>query len=142
MALGPSGSRMGELVEDRPGEEAAPRERGLSPVVGCGVLALVAILGGIVCFAFGGLLFRGDLRLPGEGPVPSRIWLVREGENEGVAVSRGRWVSGSEAGPRACVETTVSFWLWRSDGTAVPGRYCECFEVRAGQWASTGDCPP
>jgi hypothetical protein len=102
----------------------------------------VALLGGVACFALGGLLFQGELRLPGAGPVPGRLWLVRDGGNEGLAVSRGRLVSGSEAGPRACVETTVSFWLWRSDGTAAPGRYCECFEVEAGEWVSTGDCPP
>jgi hypothetical protein len=133
---------MAERVEPRPAGQAAPRERGLSPAVACGILALIAALGGVVCFAFGGLLFRGELRLPGEGPAPSRVWLVREGENEGLAASRSRLVSGSEAGPRACVETTVSFWLWRSDDTAVPGRYCECYEVEAGEWASTGDCPP
>ncbi len=133
---------MAENLEDRSGSGAVPRERGLSPAAGCGILALVALLGGVACLVLGGLLFRGDLRLPGAGPVPTRLWLVREVENEGLAMSRGRLVSGSEAGPRACVETTVSFWLWRSDGTAVPSRYCECFETEAGEWMSAGDCPP
>ena len=122
--------------------EGAPRSRGLSPAVGCAVIALVALLGGAACFGFGGLISRGEIRLPGAGPARSRVWLVREAENQGLAVSRGSLLSGSEDGSQVCVETRVSFLLWRSDGTAIPSRYCECYEREGEEWKSIGECPP
>jgi hypothetical protein len=115
---------------------------------GCALLLVFALTGGALCFGLGTLLFRGEIRLPGAEPAQSRLWLVRERENQGLAFSTSRLASGSRESGRACFETRVSFFLWRSDGTAQATRYCQCYErsERSGRegpaWLLAGDCPP
>jgi hypothetical protein len=127
-----------------PGEPAAPAPppKGLSPVAGCALLGLLALLSGAFCFGLGTLLFRDEIRLPSAGPAEGRLWLVREADNQGLGIATVRLVSGSDEGPQACVETRVRFLLWKSDGTALATRYCQCFVRENGAWLPAGDCPP
>jgi hypothetical protein len=116
--------------------------KGIPPAAGCALAVLLALIGGAVCLGFGSLLFRQQITLPGGGPTPGRIWLVREGGNRGLAISTGRVVRGSVDGPEACIETRVRFLLWQSDGTAAASDYCECFRLAGERWISEGQCPP
>ena len=120
----------------------APAAKGVSPAGGCALLILIAVLGGALCFGLGSLLYRGELRLPGAAPAQNRLWLVRERENQGLGLSTSRRVSESAEAAQACFETRVAFFLWISDGTAQPTRYCQCYEREGEAWLLAGDCPP
>jgi hypothetical protein len=123
-------------------ESGRAQPKGLSPALGCGLALLLALAGGALCLGFGALLLRDQITLPGGGPAPGRLWLVREGNNQGLGLSTSRVVEGSRDGPRACVETRVRFLLWRSDGTSAPTAYCECFAREAEEWIPEGVCAP
>ncbi len=95
---------------------------------GCLLVGLVGLALVLLCLASAQLLVRGEIRW-GRGDLrENRIWLVREGEAQGLAYSHMRIVSGSEREGNACVESRVDFWLWSGvDGN--PGTsYCECFQ--------------
>jgi hypothetical protein len=109
---------------------------------GCLLVGLAGSVLVLICLASAQLLAQGEIRW-GRGDLrENRIWLLREGEAQGLAYSHMRIVSGSEGEGQVCVESQVDFWLW-SGGEESPGTaYCECFQVKDGGWISNGACSP
>jgi hypothetical protein len=112
----------------------------ISPALGCLLSVLLGLVGVLIVFQTAKLATQGEIRIGGTEVTPNRIWLVREGANRGLGWSSSRVVEGSRAGPEMCVATSVSFLLWRKDGTAVPVDFCECYEQQGSSWQLLGGC--
>lgn len=113
---------------------------GISPAAGCAIALLVTAIGIAAVFAAGSLLVRGDLVVARGELTQTRLWLIRESDQEGFGFSHDRLVSRGEA--RSCVLTRVDFLLWQSSGDAAGTSYCSCYERRQGGWEEVGSCPP
>lgn len=113
---------------------------GISPAAGCALALLLTTIGIAVTFALGSLLVRGDLVLTRGELTETRVWLIRESDQEGFGLSHSSVVSRSEA--RACVRTRVGFLLWESSGDTSGTSFCSCYERRQGSWEEVGPCPP
>lgn len=113
----------------------------ISPGLGCLVSLLAGLIGALIVFQTIKLAAQGEIRLGGGELTPNRIWVVREGDIQGLGWSTGRVVAGSRSGPRVCVRTKVSFLLWRADGPAQPADFCDCFQRSGGGWQPAGACP-
>jgi hypothetical protein len=111
------------------------------PWVGCLASVLVGLVAVVFVFQVGKLLAQGDLRWGGGSLTPTRLWLVQEGSNSGVGFSTAHVVDGSIDSPTVCVETRVRFLLLRSDGTAKPVTYCQCYRRSGDSWQGAGACP-
>ena len=113
---------------------------GISPVTGCVIALLLTVIGIAAAFAVGSLLVRGDLVVARGELTETRVWLIRESEQEGFGFSHSKVVSRDEA--RACVLTRVGFLLWQSSGDTSGTSFCSCYETRQGRWEEVGPCPP
>ncbi|MDX1601104.1 MAG: hypothetical protein R3191_06280 [Anaerolineales bacterium] len=122
-------------------QEARPdRDLPVPPVVGClGAIAL-GIAGALVVFFALKLAVEGEVRLGGDQLTHRRVWLVTGADNAGLAYESNRIVRGSRAEGEACVRTDVNFFFWRSDETARPVEYCECYVQQGQSWENTGPC--
>ena len=69
-----------------------------------------------------------------------RLWMVHEELNTGLGVSTSKPVGKPSAEERTCVETSVRFLLWRSDGSSRNVGYCECYQRLGGVWQLAGTC--
>lgn len=114
----------------------------VSPWLGCLLSALLGLLGAFLVFQAGKLMIQGDLRFGSDPLTSSRLWLVSEGGNRGLGWSSSTVVEGSPRSQRACSETRVRFLLYRTDGTAQPVTYCECFQRSGDRWRDAGACSP
>jgi hypothetical protein len=108
---------------------------------GCLLVSLVGFLLVLLCLVSVQLLSRGELRWGWGELRENRIWLLREGETQGMGLSSMHVVSGSERSGLACVETRVRFWFWSGSQPDPGTTYCECFETVNGKWRSAGGCP-
>lgn len=112
-----------------------------SPGVGCLVSFFIAAVP--VCL----ILFIVALALRGEftfnlGPVrEARIWMVREGQEQGIGLSTMKRTEGSERAGEVCYRSSVHFLLWRSLKIERQAGYCECYQLVAAGWQYTGECP-
>lgn len=61
-----------------------------------------------------------------------RLFLVQEANTEGVGLERGRPVSppGNAPESTACLQTTVSYWMWSGEGQETA--YCQCADATTG----------
>jgi hypothetical protein len=88
------------------------------------------------------LAVRGEISIPTGGAPEQRlrIWLIQEARQSGIGMSSASVQQNSE---NLCVQTTVSFILWR--GEAEPTQYCECYAQSETGWQPTlaepGACP-
>ena len=113
---------------------------GISPAAGCVVALLLTAIGIASAFAVGSLLVRGDLVVARGDLTETRVWLIREPDQEGLGFSRSSVVSRGET--RACVLTRVGFLLWQSTGDTSGTSFCACYEGGQGSWEEVGPCPP
>jgi len=109
---------------------------------GCLLVSFVGLLLVLVCLGSAQLLARGEISWRQGDLRENRVWLLREADVQGLALSRMRIVSGSEREGQACIENQVRFWLWAGEPTDPGTSYCECFEDQTGIWRSKGECPP
>ena len=74
------------------------------------------------------LAVRGEISWqPGENHA-YRVWVVMEQEERGVGWEVKRTASRSVE--QVCLQTTVGFWLWRSQGQQTRSSFCECYRLR------------
>lgn len=118
------------------GEEDLP----VHPALGCAGAIALGLLGATIVFFGAKLLFQRELPLGGGQLTPRRLWLVSEADNAGLALQTARIVEGSRAAGGVCTQTNVAFLLWRSDETAKPVRYCQCYERVDDLWLEIGPC--
>lgn len=116
------------------------RELPFSPAVGCLLSIGIGLLAAFIVFQGLKLVRQGELSLGGGELTPRRMWLVSGPDNAGLAYESSAVTRGSRAGDSVCVRTKVRFFLWRSDDSARPASYCECFERQGDDWLSTGAC--
>ena len=120
------------------------RNRGcLSPRSGCllGILALALTLAAV--YLIGTLVTRGEVVIARGEPQESRLWLVSDGANQGLAYSIARRVRPSSTYPdEVCYRTRVHFVLWKSQGSTEGGSYCSCFRRVGDGWQEVGPCLP
>ena len=112
-----------------------------SPAAGCLISFLIALIP--VCLIFGAvwLMVREQITLK-TGPVGEiRLWLVRQGTEQGVGLSTMHQVAGGEKSDYVCYRSVVHFLLWRSLAVERQSTYCECYEFEAGRWIFSGGCP-
>ena len=108
-----------------------------SPIakLGCGI-ALIIWFSLLLapCFMFI-LATRGEISIAtGEAPEQRlRIWLIQEARQSGLGVSNA---SVKQVDENVCVQTSVTFILWR--GEASPTEYCECYTVENGVYSYVG----
>lgn len=119
---------------------AAEPRTGISPAAGCAIALILTAAGIAAVFAVGSLLARGDLVVARGELTETRLWLIREDEQEGFGFSNSSLVSRGE--DRACVRTRVGFLLWQSSGDTSGTSFCSCYETRQGSWEEVGPCPP
>ena len=128
---------------ERGGSDSARSSRRLStpPALGClGSIAL-GLLGVALFFAVLSLTTRGEIRIPRGELGEIRIWMIREGENQGLGRSSTRVIQGSERSGKACLQTKVGFLMMRSEEPPESLTYCECLIKEGDVWQSAGDCP-
>lgn len=113
-----------------------------SPAAGCSAAVALGLLGAAVLMVVLALALRGELTLAGGTPREMRIWLVAEGDNQGIGVSSARRLSASADGSTECDLRQVRFFLWRSETPAGSTAYCECYVRGPAGWETTGACPP
>jgi hypothetical protein len=118
-------------------EQAMP----FSPAVGCLVSFLIAAVP--VCLILGvvALALRGEFTFD-LGPVrEARVWMVREGQEQGIGLSTMKRTAGSERSGEVCYQSSVHFLLWRSLRIERQADYCECYQLDPNGWQYAGKCP-
>jgi hypothetical protein len=110
------------------------------PAVGCLLSVAIGLVAVALLFGLARLLSEDELRFGGGELTPNRLWLIRDGENQGLAYSTGRVVERGEDADRVCVETQVRFVLWKADTPFDPIRYCDCYLRQGSQWQYTEPC--
>lgn len=121
--------------------QSGPRQgAGVSPVAGC-LISLAVGAAAVTCLALIlQLTLRGDITLGQGSANQTRLWLIREGANQGLGVSTSRTRSSFTADAQ-CTQTAVRFYLWRSDGDYPPVTSCTCASGE-GDVQMEGPCPP
>ena len=111
-----------------------------SPGLGC----VLSILGGLICAgAFFFLLWfnqQGQIVYAPEPYRATRVWILREVEGRGLAVSTTRPLPGATS-DRACAKTSVDFYFLGGGMPEANTDYCECFTRTDSGWTLAGDCP-
>jgi hypothetical protein len=121
-------------------QEDLPRQRHISPAVGC-LLSLFIGGAGVACLVLIlQLALRGDIVLARGSANETRVWLVREATSEGLGWSTSHAASRDSSGRAVCVETRVRFYFWRADGSARDVTYCDC-NLESGERHIDGSCP-
>ena len=110
------------------------------PAVGCLVSLGIGLLAAGVFYLLVTITVQGEIRFRRGELGETRVWLIREGGEQGIGISGTRVVSGSEAAGRACAETRVRFVMLRTDVPPEPVSYCECLERTGEAWGSIGEC--
>lgn len=124
----------GELREE---DQVMP----FSPAVGCLISFLIVAIPVCLILGSAALLLRGELTLK-TGPVSEiRLWVVREGVEQGVGLSTMQRVAGGDKTDFVCYRSEVHFLLWRSLAVERQSTYCECYEYELGRWTYSGECP-
>jgi hypothetical protein len=112
-----------------------------SPRVGCLISFLVVVLPVCLMLGVAALWIRGEFVLK-LGPVQEvRVWLARQGPEQGLGYSSMKQVSECEASDRICYETEVNYLLWRSLELDRQATYCDCYELDSSTWVWVGVCP-
>ena len=116
-------------------------EMPFSPAVGCLISFLITLLP--VCLIIGAtvLVVREEITLKTSPVGEIRLWLVREGNEQGVGLSTMQRVAGGEKSDHVCYRSQVHFLLWRSLAVERQSTYCECYEFDGGRWTFSGACP-
>lgn len=128
--------RTEEAVEQRR-DETMP----FTPRVGCLISSFFAAIP--VCLILGAV----TLAMQGEftfelGPVrEARVWMIREGQEQGVGWSTMKRTTGNEVSNTVCYQTSVHFLLWKSLQVERQALYCESYRLDAGGWQYAGECP-
>lgn len=111
-----------------------------SPGVGCLISFLIAAIPVCLILGASALALRGEL-VANSGPVrKARLWVVREGAEQGLGLSTMEKVSGDEDSDFICYRTNVHFLLWKSLKVERQTSYCECYDFEAGHWQTDGGC--
>lgn len=112
-----------------------------SPAVGCLISFLLAVIPVCLILAAAALVVRGEIIFEASPLQQHRVWVVREGEEQGIGYSRMQRVSGREEQGRVCYRTLVGFLLWKSLQIERQAEYCDCFVRGPSGWESLGECP-
>lgn len=107
---------------------------------GCCLLGVLGLLSLILVPCFGlTLVLQRELTWQ-RGPLEvERVWLINETDMAGLAYSSTR-INISTPEGQTCVQTSVTFWLWRGASETVT--YCECYALTpAGAYEYAGVCP-
>ena len=84
------------------------------------------------------LAHNGQIQLGDSDGRHWRLFLLQEADFEGLGLERARPVDPPLSAPAAaCMQTTVSYWLWVGQGQT--SRYCQCVDAGG---ASLPDTPP
>ena len=85
------------------------------------------------CFMIA-LAAQGEIAIQTGGAPEQRIrlWLIQEADQSGIGISTPMTVTRDQG---ICVETNVSFVLWRGQADAT--RYCECYVQVNDNWQTT-----
>jgi hypothetical protein len=127
--------RYDEVENQRPDENMP-----FSPGVGCLISFLIAAIPVCLILGASALALRGEL-VVNSGPVrKARLWVVREGAEQGLGLSTMAKVSGDVDSGHICYRTNVHFLLWKSLKVERQASYCECYGFEAGSWQIDGDC--
>jgi hypothetical protein len=111
-----------------------------SPGVGCLISFLFAAIPVCLILGASALALRGELTV-NLGPVrQARLWVIREGIEQGLGLSTMGKVSGDEDSGLVCYRTDVHFLLWKSLKVERQASYCECYDFDAGRWQIDGEC--
>jgi hypothetical protein len=89
----------------------------------------------------GVLAARGEVVLSLDPVREYRIWLVREGPEQGLGYSSMKRISGSRAEGTLCYETRVKFLLWKSSSIERQASYCDCYNLDTEGWELVDTCP-
>jgi hypothetical protein len=117
-----------------------PQRRGIPPLAGCAISAAVGLAAVACLVAVLQLTLRGDIAFGRGTSNETRLWLIHEDGNESLGLSRSR-IRASTAADSRCTETSIHFYLWRSDGDYPPITTCSCPSAQ-GQVEANGACPP
>lgn len=85
------------------------------------------------------LAVRGEIVWERSRFSSDRLWLIREGEQRGIAFSDTQPMGPIDA-EEVCKRTHVTIWLW-SQGSVERLGYCECEQrLENGDWAAGREC--
>jgi hypothetical protein len=122
-------------------QSAASRPVGwLTPARGCAIGLLWGAFMLALCLVAGSLAVRGEFALRRGQPTELRVWLIRNEVNRGLGFSYSREVDRGQGEGNRCYLTRVRFLLWRSDGSAPGGEYCQCYGRTETGWVELGAC--
>lgn len=120
---------------------ALERPLPFAPALGCLLSVLAGLLGVGVFFVMVTMAVQGELRIRRGELGETRVWLIREGADQGLGISTTTVVSGSESSGKACTETRVRFLMLVAEQEREPLTYCECFAKVGEAWSFVGECP-
>jgi hypothetical protein len=127
-------------MNEASGQREHRNEVRISPVAGC----LISLSVGVVTVAslvlVAQLTLRGDMFVGRGTPNETRLWLIQEGGNQGLGLSRTRARTSSVTDAHSS-ETSIRFIPWRSDGAYPPITTCNCPSTE-GEVQTQGLCPP
>jgi len=107
--------------------------------IGCvlGMLVWLAVLL-LPCLGFV-LAVQGEITWERSRFSQDRLWLIRESDQRGVALSDTRPVGRTDA-DEVCTRTYVTIWLW-SQGSIDRIGYCQCEQRTVnGDWKASREC--
>jgi hypothetical protein len=93
-----------------------------------------------ICLIAGSLAVRGEFALRRGRPNELRVWLIQGETNRGLGFAYARQVDRGQREGTMCYLTRVRFLLWRSDGSAPVGEYCQCYQRTGTGWIDLGAC--
>ncbi len=123
----------------RPIPEEAPTR--LTPLSGCLLSLLLGLLGVGAVILAGTLATSGELVWRRGELLETRLWLVNDPGNQGLAFSNDR-VTRQEDASQRCVTTRVRFLLWRAEAPAAIDEFCACYTRVDPGWEYAGACTP
>ena len=129
-----------ELPDTETASKPSGPERGPSAAVGCLSSVMIAILGGALLLIVLSIALRGEARFTKGELGAIRAWLIRDGENQGLAFSTTRIVDGSERSGHVCLRTTARFAMISSGEPVEDVAYCDCYERQVDVWVPAGAC--
>jgi len=121
-----------------------PRPTGPLGRLGCGAALVIwfAIL--LLPFAMFWLGSGRTITIP-QGNIPDakdhphlELRLIMDADNRGLQIKRGGVAERSDE--QLCIEESVIYLLWQSEGNTDNALYCQCYERQSAeaQWALTG----
>ncbi len=123
-----------------PSDDSEDSRLPFSPAIGCLVSVLLGLsAAGILTLAVS-LASGRELRANVGELSEVRLWFVQDDRNSGIGLSRSIAVEYAPNSGEKCVETTVSFFLWRTDGSAKNAKFCECYRKVGDTWLVNDGC--